>query len=205
MISQLRGILLAKNPPELIVDVQGVGYEVSAPMTTFFELPEAGSEVRLYTHLIVREDAHQLYGFTNKRDREVFRTLIKVNGVGPKMTLAILSNIQVNDLVRYVRADDVTALVKLPGIGKKTAERLLIELRDRFKGWELPSSYDFQFEESESTIALEEGYVHEAESALESLGYKQQEAVRLVRSVLKQHKVDSSEELIRLSLKASAN
>ena len=131
MIGQLRGTLLEKQPPRLLVDVAGVGYEVEAPMTVFYDLPESGAELTLYTHFVVREDAQLLYGFTGRYERELFRSLIKVNGVGPKMALAILSGIEADRLAACIRDQDTTSLVKVPGIGKKTAERLVIEMSDR--------------------------------------------------------------------------
>jgi len=131
MIGYLRGNLLEKRPPWLLLDVGGVGYEVEAPMTVFYELAEAGDSVQLYTHLVVREDAQLLYGFANRYERELFRALIKVNGVGPKMALAILSGIEAGRLAQCIEQQDVSALVKVPGVGKKTAERLVIEMSDR--------------------------------------------------------------------------
>ena len=133
MIGLLRGRLLARQPPSLLLDVQGVGYEVDAPMTTFYELPDAGAEVTLYTHLAVREDAHTLYGFLKLSDRNLFRTLLRVNGVGARLALAILSGMETSRFIRCVQEGDTAALVRLPGIGKKTAERLVIELRDRLE------------------------------------------------------------------------
>lgn len=133
MIGRLRGTLAEKQPPHLILDVNGVGYEVEVPMTTLYRLPSVGEPVTLHTHLVVREDAHLLYGFAEKRERELFRELIRLNGVGPKLALALMSGLEVDELVRCVQAQDTSTLVKIPGVGKKTAERLLVELKDRFK------------------------------------------------------------------------
>lgn len=135
MIGRIRGKLLEKQAPELLVDVNGVGYEIQAPMTTIYLLPALGETVELFTHLVVREDAHLLFGFASLRDRTLFRALIKVNGVGPKLALTILSGMDAQDFVRCVRDDDTAGLVRLPGVGKKTAERLLIEMRDRLRDW----------------------------------------------------------------------
>jgi Holliday junction DNA helicase RuvA len=133
VIGLLRGKILAKQPPSLLLDVHGVGYEVDAPMTTFYDLPEVGAEVTLFTHLAVREDAHTLYGFIALSDRTLFRSLLKVNGVGARLALTILSGMNAQTFIACVQAGDADALVKLPGIGKKTAERLIIELRDRLR------------------------------------------------------------------------
>ena len=132
MIGRLRGTLAEKQPPHLILDVNGIGYELEVPMTTLYRLPTVGEPVTLHTHLVVREDAHLLYGFAEKRDRELFRELIRLNGVGPKLALALMSGLEVDELVRCVQAQDTSVLVKIPGVGKKTAERLLVELKDRF-------------------------------------------------------------------------
>ena len=133
MIGLLRGRILDKQPPRLLLDVQGVGYEIDAPMTTFYDLPDVGAEVTLFTHLAVREDAHTLYGFILLSDRDLFRSLLKVNGVGARLALTILSGMESQTFVACVQGGDAAALVKLPGIGKKTAERLIIELRDRLE------------------------------------------------------------------------
>lgn len=130
MIGQISGILLLKTPPELLIDVNGVGYEISAPMTTIYDLPEVGQKVQLFTHLVVREDVQQLYGFKQPTDRHCFRQLIKVNGVGPKLALTMLSAMNAVQLIQVIQLGDAAPLVKIPGIGKKTAERLVIELRD---------------------------------------------------------------------------
>src|SRR5690606_27720965 len=136
MIGRLRGTLAEKQPPFLLLDVNGVGYELEVPMTTLYRLPPVGEALTLHTHLVVREDAQLLYGFAEKRERELFRELIRLNGVGPKLALALMSGLEVDELVRCVQAQDTAALTKIPGVGKKTAERLLVELKDRFKAWE---------------------------------------------------------------------
>ena len=136
MIGRLRGVLIDKQPPHLLLEVGGVGYELDAPMSTLYNLPALGNEVVLHTHMVVREDAQLLYGFLEKRERELFRELIRLNGVGPKLALALMSGMDMDELVRAVQAQDTRALVKIPGVGKKTAERLLVELKDRFKAWE---------------------------------------------------------------------
>lgn len=194
MIGQLHGILLEKRAPELLLDVGGVGYELQAPLTTIFQLPEPGAKTRLYTHLAVREDAHTLYGFASSRERDLFRTLIKVNGVGPKLALTILSGIDADDLVRLVRDGDSAALVRLPGVGKKTAERLLVELRDRLKDWQVDGA-SLQLEAPARNDNLAE-----AEAALVALGYKPQEAARAISAVAEEAG-GSSEAMIRLALR----
>lgn len=133
MIGYLRGTLLEKQPPHVLLDVNGVGYELEVPMTTLFQLPAVGEPLVLHTHLVVREDAQLLYGFFAKRDRALFRELIRLNGVGPKLALALMSGMSVDELIQCVNAEDTSRLMKVPGVGKKTAERLLVELKDRFK------------------------------------------------------------------------
>ena len=134
MIGRLRGIVLEKQPPEVLLEANGVGYEVHMPMTCFYELPDVGQEAIIFTHFVVREDAQLLYGFNNKQERALFRELIKVNGVGPKLALAILSGMSAQQFVTAIEREEVSTLVKLPGVGKKTAERLVVEMKDRFKG-----------------------------------------------------------------------
>ena len=197
MIGRLRGTLAEKQPPHVILDVNGVGYELEVPMTTLYRLPILGESVTLHTHLVVREDAHLLYGFGEKREREVFRELIRLNGVGPKLALALMSSLEVEELVRCVQAQDVNALVKVPGVGKKTAERLLIELKDRFKAWEaLPEMALWATPAAAKPVASADS---DAVSALISFGYKPQEASRAVAAVKGEGL--SSEELIRAALK----
>tara|TARA_R110001592_G_scaffold199938_5_gene448606 strand:- start:17416 stop:18021 length:606 start_codon:yes stop_codon:yes gene_type:complete len=198
MIGRLTGILLEKQPPHLLLDVQGVGYELDAPMSTFYKFPALGQSVTLHTHMVVREDAQLLYAFAEKRERDIFRELIRLNGVGPKLALALMSGLDVDELVRAVQAQDTSALVRVPGVGKKTAERLLIELRDRFKAWEaLPGT--FKPLASEGGAQAPASQSSDAVSALISLGYKPQEASRAVAAV--EEDGMSSEELIRRALK----
>ncbi|MCF6255258.1 MAG: Holliday junction branch migration protein RuvA [Gammaproteobacteria bacterium] len=198
MIGRLHGVLLEKQPPQLLLDVGGVGYEISAPMTTFYELPETGNEITLHTHLAVREDAHVLYGFLREQDRLLFRTLIKVSGVGPKLALAILSGMSADEFAGCVQNGDSALLTRLPGVGKKTAERLVVELKDRLKDWQGTTlSADISTNRAPASDALKD-----AISALVSLGYKPQEASRMV-SQLESDGL-ASEELIRLALKAAA-
>lgn len=196
MIGRLTGILLEKQPPYILLDVQGVGYELDAPMSTFYQLPALGEQVTLHTHMVVREDAQLLYAFSAKRDRALFRELIRLNGVGPKLALALMSGLEVDELVRAVQAQDTSALVKVPGVGKKTAERLLVELKDKFKAWEtIPGS----FKPLVAGVAAPASMTADAVSALISLGYKPQEASKAVAAV--EEEGLSSEELIRRALK----
>ncbi len=199
MIGRLQGTLLEKQAPELLMDVGGVGYEVQAPLTTFAVLGSVGSPITLFTHLAVREDAHVLYGFSDKNQRTLFRTLIKVSGVGPKLALAILSGMDVNAFAHCVQNDDITSLTRLPGVGKKTAERLIIEMRDRLKEWQTPAPLWQAAEASEK--ALSDHNLREAETALVSLGYKPTEAARMISKV--SGEVSAPEELVRLALKQS--
>lgn len=194
MIGFIRGKLVSKSPPQLVVDVQGVGYEVEAPMTTFYDLPELGEELLLHTHLVVREDAHILFAFSAEPDRLMFRTLIKVNGVGPKLALTILSGQSAEEFHRCIHDNDVQALVRLPGVGKKTAERLIIEMRDR-----LPDSVSSSTQGQEkSTHRIINNSRQEAISALCSLGYKAQDASKMVQNI--PHDGKSCEDIIRLAL-----
>ncbi len=204
MIGRLRGRLLEKKAPELLLDVQGVGYEVSAPMTTFYSLPDVGEEVVLYTHFVVREDAQLLYGFADETERALFRCLIKVNGVGAKLALTILSGISSDEFVRCVQHEDSATLVRLPGIGKKTAERLIIEMRDRLKDWAQSTTpvYDKPDKiDGKERVVAEQDPVADAVDALIALGYKPQEASRMVRSI--ETSGLSSEDIIRLALQTS--
>ena len=199
MIGRLRGKIIQKQPPQLLVDVQGVGYEVDAPMSTFYQLPNLGEEVTLHTHLVVREDAQLLYGFASESERSLFRNLIKINGVGAKLALTILSGMNADEFVHCVQDNDAAALVRLPGIGKKTAERLIIELRDKLKE-QMPASSTSAHVATLSSSAPTSP-VSDAVSALIALGYKAQEASRMVRSV----DTDGldTEEIIRLSLQGT--
>ncbi|GAB2799635.1 Holliday junction branch migration protein RuvA [Halomonas shantousis] len=181
MIGRLRGILLEKQPPWIVVDVGGVGYELEAPMNTLLALPGIGEEVHLHTHLSVREDAHLLYGFSGPQERQLFRALIKVNGVGPKLALAILSGMEQNAFIRCVMEDDVKALTRLPGVGKKTAERLIVEMRDRFPHWSLEHGDGLEAMGRAATAqAMAPDAQADAEAALVALGYKPTEASRML-------------------------
>ncbi|MGB1464730.1 MAG: Holliday junction branch migration protein RuvA [Alcanivorax nanhaiticus] len=195
MIGQLRGTLLEKRPPVLLLDVNGVGYEVEAPMTVFYELPETGQPLTLHTHFVVREDAQLLYGFSSRYERELFRALIKVNGVGPKMGLAILSGIEADRLAQCIQDQDSSTLVKVPGIGKKTAERLVIEMSDRLDKIDgAPASLPGRVALSPADDARSD-----AIAALEALGYRNKDAVAAVGKVAEEG--TSSEQMIRLALK----
>ena len=207
MIGRITGILLEKQAPELLIDVQGLGYEVQVSLTTFFDLPGCGEKVTLHTHFVVREDAQLLYGFAEQSERELFRTLIKVSGVGPKMALAILSGMTARNFVRCVQNNDTGTLVKLPGVGKKTAERLIVEVRDKLASFS--DKFGDGLEAGSQSLPLSSKQSHviaEAESALIALGYKPQEAARMVNAVTSDDGDDAqtSEELIRLSLKSMA-
>ncbi|MGR9115649.1 MAG: Holliday junction branch migration protein RuvA [Gammaproteobacteria bacterium] len=200
MIGYLRGKLMLKAPPVLVVDVNGVGYEVEAPMTTFYNLPALGAEIKLFTHLVIREDAHILFGFATESDRVMFRNLIKVNGVGPKLALTILSGQSAEEFRRCIHDNDVQALVRLPGIGKKTAERLIIEMRDRVP--ELGDAAPVNEGTGDLLTPSIASPVQEAVSALCSLGFKPQDASKMVRSLPVEGK--SCEEIIRLALQGAA-
>jgi holliday junction DNA helicase RuvA len=180
MIGQLTGKVIERTSSQVLIDVGGIGYELDAPISTLFGLPEAPHEVTLYTHFVVREDAQLLFGFLRRSDRDMFRVLIKVNGVGPKLGIAILSGMDGAALVRCVEDNDVSTLVKLPGIGKKTAERLLIELRDKVKAF---TSSDGENMRSTPLFDQVESSESEAESALIALGYKPQDAAKAVKRV----------------------
>lgn len=197
MIGSLKGRLVHKQPPHLLIDVGGVGYEVEAPMSTFYTLPAAGAEVTLRTHLVVREDAHILYGFGSERERRLFRELLKVSNVGPKIALALLSGISVDAFLLCVESQDTDALVRVPGVGRKTAERLIIEMRDRVK-----NLGDIPFVPADGAIAsAQTGIQAEAFSALVALGYKPAEVTRLLKGV---DGATTTEELIRGALQAAA-
>jgi Holliday junction DNA helicase, RuvA subunit len=200
VIGHLRGTLLHKQAPSLLLDVQGVGYELQAPMSTFYQLPPSGSEVALYTHLLVREDAHTLFGFATPRERSLFRVFIKVNGIGPKLALAILSGISPDAFVRCVQENDCASLVRLPGIGKKTAERLIMEMRNRFSNRQGAGALETGALSGTGAIAPASP-TEDAVSALVALGYKHNEANRMVCAVASPEL--DSEELIRRALKAA--
>ncbi len=201
MIGQLRGTLIGKQVPDILVEVGGIGYEVQVPMTTLYQLPELGQEVTLLTHFVVREDAQQLYGFLEPADRRLFRELIKVSGVGPRLALTLLSGMDASDFARCLQRDDVSALVALPGVGRKTAERLLVEMRDKAGDWldELsPAASGTTATSARDTAQPDQR--SEAEHALVSLGYKLTEAAKLIASV-DASEGTSTEELIRLALR----
>ena len=200
MIGRIRGNLVHKQPPVILIEVGGVGYEIQVPMTTLFQLPELGSEVSLVTHFVVREDAQLLYGFAEERDRSLFRQLIKVSGVGPKLALTILSGMDSTSFVRCVQRDDISSLVALPGVGKKTAERLLVEMRDKLKDWLGQLEQDLPIPGS-AGVESPSDRVADAEGALIALGYKPAEAAKVVASV-NDDTVADSEELIRRALKS---
>ncbi|MGB0473567.1 MAG: Holliday junction branch migration protein RuvA [Porticoccaceae bacterium] len=194
MIGRLQGVVLSKQAPDLLLDVQGVGYELLVPLNTFFDIPDIGETVTLHTHFVVREDAQQLYGFSQLEERVLFRHLIKVNGVGPKMALAILSGMSASEFSRCVQRDEVATLVKIPGVGKKTAERLLIEMRDKISSI-VDNGSEQPVEQVTQDISLE------AESALTALGYRPQDAAKMVNRVAGEH-ITNAEELIRAALKS---
>lgn len=195
MIGFLKGVLVAKHPPQLLIEVGGVGYEVEAPMSTFYQLPDAGQPVMLLTHFLVRDDAQVLFGFATEAERQLFRSLIKVGGVGARIALAILSGISVEAFARCVHAEDSAALTRIPGVGRKTADRLIVEMRDRLK-------------QSSSALAqaMPEGMPasagDEAFDALVALGYKPAEATRLLKKV--ENTASDTEGLIRAALQAAA-
>ncbi|MDE2252338.1 MAG: Holliday junction branch migration protein RuvA [Gammaproteobacteria bacterium] len=193
MIGSLAGVLTQKSPPALVVEVGGVGYELEAPMSTFYGLPPIGHSVRLLTHLLVREDAHILYGFGSAGERQLFRSLLKVSGVGPRIALAILSGSSAEAFAASVQVGDVAALTKIPGVGRKIAERLVVEMRDRLAG--------AGTEAQVAAIAAPVGVAAEAYSALLALGYKPLEATRLLKST---GGAGSTEELIRGALQSAA-
>lgn len=202
MIGRIRGVLIEKSAPDILVEVNGIAYELQLPMTSLFKLPPLGEEVTLHTHFVVREDAQQLFAFFERKDKSLFRALIKVNGVGPKMALGILSSVEADELVALVLNNDVSALVAMPGIGKKTAERLIIELRDRLKDLGAAHGAD---QSSGSAAQSVKAAAIEAETALVSLGYKPPQAARAIAAAQKaQPEAASSEELIRLALKSLA-
>lgn len=197
MIGRLRGVIIEKQAPDLVLDVQGVGYEIAAPMSTFCSLPAINEEVSLFTHLVVREDAQLLYGFATTRERLLFRSLLKVNGVGAKLALTILSGSDVDDFARSVQEGDAASLTRLPGVGKKTAERLIIEMRDRLK----EVSGAMGLKPVVSVAAGLAGAKDDAVEALVALGYKPAEADKMIRSI----DVNglSTEQLIRQALQRS--
>ncbi len=194
MISRLRGLLIEKQAPSLVVDVQGVGYEVLAPMSTFYNLPELDSEVSLLTHLSVREDAHVLYGFLTESERVLFRDLIRVSGVGPKLALSVISSMELAMFVQCISQEDIKRLIKIPGVGKKMAERLVVEMRDRLPSVKATSTTSPVTKEIATPV-------EDAISALIALGYKPVDARRWVQAVAEDGL--TSEVLIRKALQSA--
>ena len=198
MIGRLRGELVMKNPPQLMLDVGGVGYELEAPMSTFYSLPEVGQVATLYTHVQVREDAHLLFGFINDAERQLFRNLLKVTGIGARIALAVLSGMEADVFWRCIQEGSTEALIRLPGIGRKTAERLIVEMRDRADAVTLKTA------PADVHGVIDTSIAHPAEDAVHALialGYKPQEASRMVNRIDAQNK--TREDIIRLALKAS--
>lgn len=205
MIGQLRGTLIAKQPPELLIDVNGIGYEVQMPMTCFYEVPDVGETVTVITHFVVREDAQLLYGFNTFAERTLFRQLIKAQGVGPKLALTIMSGMTATQFVRAVTHDDVTSLVKLPGVGRKTAERLVVEMRDRLSKWgtDTPATDAAPIDFGSNSPTIHASSPREdALSALLGLGYKPAQAEKAVNAAYKGNESAPSEELIRAALRS---
>jgi len=198
VIGRLRGEIVYKHPPQLMLDVNGVGYELEAPMSTFYDLPPVGERVTLLTHLAVREDAQVLYGFLRESDRALFRSLLKVTGVGARMALAILSGMDAQRFSLCVQQQDVTALIRLPGIGRKTAERLIMEMRDRVEG--LGAAFPGGAGRTVPAVAAEDSAFADAVSALVSLGYKPTDANRMARA--SDDGAKTSEEIIRAALRS---
>jgi Holliday junction DNA helicase RuvA len=197
VIGHLRGRLAAKHPPAIVVDVGGVGYECEAPMSTFYGLPAVGADVLLHTHLVVREDAQQLYAFATEQERRLFRSLLKVSGVGPKIALGILSGINVDGFMLCIEAQDADPLVRIPGVGRKTAERLLIEMRDRVRDFGLAGGAAVAASGGEGGSAQQEAY-----SALVALGYRPAEVVKMLKAAASDGA--STEDLIRRALQGVA-
>lgn len=198
MIGQLRGILLSKQPPALMLNVQGVGYELEAPMTTFYDLPQEGTELMLHTHLVVREDAQLLFGFSTENQRNLFRHLLRISGIGPRVGLAILSGLSVQEFRLCINSEDVVRLTKVPGIGRKTAERVILELR----GKQLPGMAG---DEDAAVAGSTDDIRTDAVSALTALGYRAKDAEKVVGQLSDQSEVGerlSSESLIRQALQA---
>ena len=193
MIGRLKGILIHKSPPWLVVDVHGVGYELEAPMSTFYDLPEVGREIALFTHYAQKEDSVSLYGFLREAERRLFREVQKVTGIGAKIALAVLSGVSVDDFARLLQAGDITALTRIPGIGKKTAERMLVELRDR--------AADLAGEPIANATGVPGDPLSEAINALQTLGYKPAEADRMARKAAVDG--DTAEAIIRKALQSA--
>lgn len=205
MIGMLRGTIVEKLPPDIILDVGGVGYEIQLPMTSFYQLPEVDHDVTLYTHFVVREDAQLLFGFSERQERTLFRVLIRANGVGPKLACTILSGMSANQFIHAVMNEDISALVKMPGVGKKTAERLVVELKDKLKELEVTtgsvSAVQDQMPVADTPVlAPNVSAKEEAIGALIALGYKRVQAEKAIKSVFDEDA--KSEQLIRDALKS---
>lgn len=206
MIGRITGMIAEKLPPEVLIEAAGVGYEIQMPMTSFYQLPEVGQQASVYTHFVVREDAQLLFGFADKKERTLFRELIKINGVGPKLGLTILSGMSASQFVQCVSLEDVSTLVKIPGVGKKTAERLLIEMKDKLD--KLPefgqSGAVSNIEQSApgDTLVGVNAAKEEALSALLALGYKAPQANKVINAVYQEGM--GSEALIREALRSMA-
>jgi Holliday junction DNA helicase RuvA len=196
VITRLKGIVLEKQPTEVVLDVHGVGYRLFVPLSVFAVLPDVGQEAVLHTHFVVREDAQHLYGFIDRDERRLFQALIKVNGVGPRLGLAILSGMEMSAFVQSIHDGDTASLVRLPGVGKKTAERLIVEMRDRLKDWSVGD-----VPHAPSATGAASHARHEAEGALVALGYKPAQAEQAVKAALKAQPDLAIEELIRQALK----
>ncbi|MGB3724410.1 MAG: Holliday junction branch migration protein RuvA [Glaciecola sp.] len=203
MIARLHGTIVEKIPPEIVLDVGGIGYEIQLPMTSFYELPELEQQVTLFTHFVVREDAQLLFGFTQRIERSLFRVLIKANGVGPKLACTILSGMSAQQFVNAVMHEDITALVKMPGVGKKTAERLVVELKDKLNDLDAVPSSGMPIQPNQTggeLLSQQVSALDEAISALMALGYKKSQAESAVKKV--SFEDASSEQLIRDALKS---
>lgn len=204
MIGRLSGTIIEKQPPLVLIEAGGVGYEVHMPMTCFYQLPEINQWVCVFTHFVVREDAQLLFGFNHRQERTLFRELIKVNGVGPKLALAILSGMSAQQFVNAVEQQEIAALVKLPGVGKKTAERLVVEMKDRFKGIHndlFGGNTPFELTTEVTMTSTPNDAEAEATAALISLGYKPQEASKMISKIARAG--TDSQTLIREALRAA--
>jgi Holliday junction DNA helicase RuvA len=201
MIGRLRGEVIAKQPPLVVVECSGVGYEVEAPMSTFYDLPAVGEPVTLITHLVIRDDAHVLYGFRSEHDRALFRALLRVTGVGAKMALAILSGMDAARFAQCVEQEDIVMLSRLPGIGKKTAQRLVMEMKDRISdlGESTNSGMMMKTAQTPTSVAVDDPLA-DAVGALVALGYKPADANRMARAVAEG--AETSEEIIRAALRS---
>lgn len=204
MIGRLKGILAAKRAPQVLIDCNGVGYEADVSMTTYYQLPEPGEPISLWTHLLVKDDSHSLIGFTSEHERKLFRQLIRVNGVGPKMALTILSGINEREFAVCVTQNDIVTLTRLPGVGKKTAERLIIEMRDKVQ--DMLEVADDTIDSGNLVTSAERSSKSEALEALQSLGYKPGDAENMIRHAARDSDLDmTAAALIRKALQASVN